>query len=204
MEKRFAWVAAVVQLFCFASCVAQTATTFALPTLPLWPVTLLCGATLLAVEASAWGTPPALAFFQPYAMYIAAIALAMTQAAPSLLAAFFSVPLILFPLDLLHQYAKVNYETQSVGFVVSRSAFYAVFRAVCALLRSHIPLAADRLIVVAAATLETIFMVAVSSKSYAFSTRSRAFVSYALVKTSVFLWLPWFEELLIRTYSATP
>lgn len=128
-------------------------------------------------------------------------------------AAYATAPLILVWLQVLHAHERwILYDPSTVRFVATRSASYAALRAlgrvVCE--AAAVPRRIERLIPLAAASMETMgMMVALGAAPIAAATGSiigytfdgPALLSYATLKSAVFVLLPILEDLALERAS---
>ena len=115
------------------------------------------------------------------------------------LLAYATCPLIFTFIAALESTDSVEYDTGHMLWPLHRMNLYATLRVGASLLPEEV----DRLALVLVAATETLGMLVHGrlggSFGYRFSTSSLDFVHYAVVKTSVFLFLPLLERLLAQT-----
>ena len=116
------------------------------------------------------------------------------------LVASFSVPVIMFILEVGSHRGMLNYDIQKIYFVYSRTTFYATLRCLFKLLVVYELLDARivRLFPLVISFAETVAMYVAKTSAYAFDTRSITFAAYTVVKAAVFLSLPILEENIIN------
>ena len=106
-------------------------------------------------------------------------------------------PLILVWIDIARGRGLVRYETQSFQFHVSRTTSYATLRAATEALVVHLgfPVRVADLIPLLVATLETVgMMVRGAEGHYGFTANSAPFLTYATLKSCVFVAIPLAER----------
>lgn len=114
--------------------------------------------------------------------------------------AFLVSPLIFTPLFVLHEFKLLRYDIHDLTWQLNRMSLYAMLRGVSAALVSvGMPPSIDPLFVFLLGHVETAGMYVLTIQAYAFPSNSFLFWEYALVKSTIFLWLPALEELCIRS-----
>lgn len=118
---------------------------------------------------------------------------------PTFALAFAATPLIGWWVFLADARGLVRYEVHDASFYVTRGTGYALMRAAPQAAVVHLGLdpRLARLAPLGVATLETLGMIALDLRSYAFGARSARFVTYALLKSAVFVCVPLLEEALL-------
>ena len=136
-----------------------------------------------------------------YPLYVSLALVVATRLAllPTFTTAFALSTWVLYVVDVGGRRGLVHYAYDRIDFAVSRATFYATLRAAsqAAVVYAALPAPAGRLLVLGAATAETLGMLAADNNSYGFSTRSVAFASYALLKSALFVATPLAEEWLL-------
>ena len=92
----------------------------------------------------------------------------------------------------------VNYNLDSLQHTLSSMTLYSIIRGFSAyFVNIGMPISVSRILPFLLANTETIFMIIAKSEAYTFKTRSLLFVFYAILKSSMFLFLPFLEDYIL-------
>ena len=165
--------------------------------LHVWPGVLACG-VLTAARAVPGAWRDTLAPGTHYVLITGALAWA-AGAFDVFARAFAALPLVLFWIEVAARRGVVRYDPTTSRFLLTRSSLYGILRVAGALVeaRTEVPARIVRLLPLAAASIETVGMRLVGhGDSYTFSVTDRAFASYVILKSGLFVALPYLEDAL--------